>query len=49
MRSIEPQFAIANCGISRFRVWSFGPSRNDVPTNSPNCSPPPRSASRPDG
>jgi hypothetical protein len=22
MRSIEP-------GISRFRVWSFGPSRND--------------------
>src|SRR5256885_15849170 len=23
MRSIEP-------GISRFRVWSFGPSRNDV-------------------
>ncbi|MTV17993.1 hypothetical protein FDV58_30955 [Bradyrhizobium elkanii] len=23
MRSIEP-------GISRFRVWSFGPSRNDA-------------------
>src|SRR5579864_8140103 len=30
MRSIEPQCAIAHCGISRFRVWSFGPSRNDV-------------------
>ena len=27
MRSIEP-------GISRFRVWPFGPSRNDVATNS---------------
>ncbi|MDE5457166.1 hypothetical protein GWE18_30925 [Bradyrhizobium sp. CSA112] len=29
MQSIEPQCAIAYCGISRFRVWSFGPSRND--------------------
>src|SRR3974390_1835907 len=30
MRSIEPQCATAHCGISRFRVWSFGPSRNEV-------------------
>ncbi|MYV84409.1 hypothetical protein GTH44_21420 [Bradyrhizobium japonicum] len=31
MRSIEP-------GISRFRVWSFGPSRNDdcIPTAAPS-------------
>src|SRR5436190_24401103 len=29
MRSIEP-------GISRFRVWSFGPSRNDDKDNNKN-------------
>ena len=31
MRSIEP-------GISNFRVWSFGPSRNDKLQNHPNPS-----------
>jgi hypothetical protein len=29
MRSIELRCAIAHRTISRFRVWSFGPSRND--------------------
>ena len=29
MRSIELRCAIAHRRISRFRVWSFGPSRND--------------------
>jgi hypothetical protein len=29
MRSIELWCAIAHLRISRFRVWSFGPSRND--------------------
>src|SRR3954454_5300811 len=29
MRSIELRCAIAHLRISRFRVWSFGPSRND--------------------
>src|SRR6266536_5920111 len=30
MRSIELWCAIAHLRISRFRVWSFGPSRNDT-------------------
>ena len=29
MQSIELRCAIAHLRISRFRVWSFGPSRND--------------------
>src|SRR5262249_49879384 len=29
MRSIEQWCAIARLRVSRFRVWSFGPSRND--------------------
>jgi hypothetical protein len=29
MRSIELRCAIAHLRISRFRVWSFGPSRNN--------------------
>src|SRR5262245_4344044 len=31
MRSTEPQCAISHCGISRFRVRSCGPPRNDKP------------------
>src|SRR5436190_1583310 len=33
MRSIELWGALAPLRISRFRVWSFGPSRNDVLLN----------------
>ena len=35
-RSANLRCAIAHRGISRFRVWSFGPSRNDEKSISPH-------------
>src|SRR5436309_2775189 len=39
MRSIELWCAIAHLRISRFRVWSFGPSRNDGSARMPGTRP----------
>jgi hypothetical protein len=38
-QSANLRCAIAHRGISRFRVWSFGPSRNDHDHSSPERSP----------